>query len=47
MPTYSMTLKVYSEASSSAEAAAEFLAATEDADISFDIVETGDAEDAL
>ncbi|WP_330449861.1 hypothetical protein [Streptomyces anulatus] len=46
MPTYSMTLKVYSEASSPADAAAEFLAATEDADISFDIVETANAEDA-
>ena len=46
MPTYRMTLKVYSEASTPADAAAEFLAATEDADISFDIVETVDAEDS-
>ncbi|MFD5940316.1 hypothetical protein [Streptomyces griseus] len=46
MPTYRMTLKIYSEAASPADAAAEFLAATEDADISFDIVETANAEDA-
>lgn len=46
MPTYLMTLKVYSEAPSPADAAAEFLAATEDANISFDIVETTKAEDA-
>ncbi|MFD6656952.1 hypothetical protein ACFWEB_17630 [Streptomyces parvus] len=46
MPTYLMTLKVYSEAASPADAEAEFLAAAEDADISFDIVETANAEDA-
>lgn len=46
MSTYLMTLRVYSEAASPADAAAEFLAATEDADISFDIVETVSAGDA-
>lgn len=46
MPTYRMTLKVYSEAASPADAAAEFLAATDNADVSFDVVETVDAEDA-
>ena len=46
MPTYRMILKVYSEAASPADAAAEFLAAAEDADISFDIVETADGEGA-
>ncbi|SCD44248.1 hypothetical protein GA0115253_1004731 [Streptomyces sp. Termitarium-T10T-6] len=46
MPTYLMTVKVHSEAPSLDDAVAEFLAATEDADISFDIVETANAEDA-
>lgn len=45
MPTYRMTLTVYSEADSAKEAAAEFLTATEEADVSFDIVETVEAED--
>ena len=45
MPTYRMTLKVYTEAANPSDAAAKFLAATEDADVSFDIVETTDAED--
>ncbi|MFE7485429.1 hypothetical protein [Streptomyces sp. NPDC057552] len=46
MATYLMTLKVYSEADNPADAAAEFLAGTEDADVSFDIVETADTEEA-
>lgn len=46
MPTYRMILDVHTEATSPSEVAAEFLAATEDADISFDIVETLDAENA-
>lgn len=45
MPTYRMTLTVYSEADTASEAAAQFLAATEDTDVSFDIVETVEAED--
>lgn len=45
MPTYRMTLTVYTEAETASEAAAEFLAATEEADASFDIVETVEAED--
>ncbi|MFD9871735.1 hypothetical protein ACFXI8_26875 [Streptomyces niveus] len=45
MPTYRMTLTVHSEANSTREAAAEFLAATEGADVSFDIVETVEIED--
>ena len=45
MPTYRITLDVYTEAASPADAAAEFLVATEDADVSFDIVETADTED--
>ncbi|MFF8589918.1 hypothetical protein ACF061_00520 [Streptomyces sp. NPDC015220] len=44
MPAYRMNLTVYSEADTASEAAAEFLAATEDADISFDILETVKAE---
>lgn len=44
MPTYRMTLTVYSEADTARAAEAEFLAATEEADISFDIVETVEAE---
>ncbi|MFI6854459.1 hypothetical protein [Streptomyces sp. NPDC050416] len=44
MPTYRMTLTVYSEADTASEAAGAFLAATEDADVSFDIVETVEAE---
>lgn len=46
MPSYRMTLTVYSEADTASEAAAEFLAATEDSDVSFDIVETVEAEEA-
>lgn len=46
MPAYRMTLTVYSEADSASEAQAEFLAATADADVSFDIVETVEAEAA-
>ena len=46
MPTYRMTLTVYTEADTASEAKAEFLAATEEADISFDIVETAEAEDS-
>lgn len=45
MPTYRMTLTVYSEATTPREAKAEFLAATEDADVSFDVIETVEAED--
>lgn len=46
MPTYRMTLTVYTEADTASEAKAEFLSATEDADISFDIVEAAEVEDA-
>ncbi|WP_371634464.1 hypothetical protein OG693_39055 (plasmid) [Streptomyces sp. NBC_01259] len=46
MPAYRMTLKVYSETATPEDAAAEFLAATANADISYDIVETADTEDA-
>ncbi|WP_307516922.1 hypothetical protein [Streptomyces sp. W4I9-2] len=46
MATYRMTLTVYSEADNPADAAEEFLAGTEDADVSFDIVNTEKAEDA-
>lgn len=45
MATYLMTLKVYSEADTPDAAAAEFLAGTDDADVSFDIVKTEEAED--
>ncbi|MFJ6141382.1 hypothetical protein [Kitasatospora sp. NPDC092286] len=45
MPTYRMLLNVYTEATSPSEAAAEFLDGTEDAAVSFDIVETVEAED--
>ncbi|MFD7866958.1 hypothetical protein [Streptomyces sp. NPDC059783] len=44
MPTYLMTLKVYTEAATP-EDAAEFYAATDEADTSFDIVDTSTAED--
>ena len=46
MATYRMTLTVYSEADNPADAAAEFLAGTEDANVSFDILKTEEAEDA-
>ncbi|WP_329616520.1 hypothetical protein OG244_28740 [Streptomyces brevispora] len=45
MPAYLMTLKVYSETATPEDAAAEFLTATANADISFDIIETADTED--
>lgn len=45
MPTYRMTLTVYSEADTSSEAKEEFLAATEEADVSFDIVDAVEAEE--
>ncbi|MFE3577822.1 hypothetical protein [Streptomyces vinaceus] len=44
MPIYHMTLRVHTEAATPTEAAEEFLAATEEASISFDIIETVDAE---
>ncbi|WP_307513430.1 hypothetical protein [Streptomyces sp. W4I9-2] len=46
MATYRMTLEVYTEADNPADAAAEFLAGTEDADVSFNIIKTEEAEDA-
>lgn len=42
MPTYLMTLKIYTEAATPEDAASEFLAATEDANILYDIVETAE-----
>lgn len=45
MPTYRMTLTVYTEAHTAGEAKAEFLAATEQADVSFDIAEAVEVED--
>lgn len=44
MPTYTMTLRVHTEADNPADAATEFLAGTEDADVSFDIVKTEEVE---
>lgn len=45
MPTYRMTLTVYTEADTASEAKAEFLAATEEAYVSFDITEAVKVED--
>ncbi|MEV7975469.1 hypothetical protein [Streptomyces sp. NPDC086519] len=45
MPTYRMTLTIYTEADTASEAKAEFLAATEEADVSFGIVDAVEVED--